>query len=502
MGSINLPPLERRGSQQPTWLALPSGGFDNGSGDDAIELAALAGLDLDEWQQDALRAACLVRESAPSKWAATTVDLSVGRQNGKGSLFEARQLAGLMLFGSKFAIHTAHELKTTAEHFLRMQQLIEGCPDIERHVMRIRTGKGDEAIEMRSGRRLRFISRSGGSGRGFAGVDDVYLDESMFLTQQMMQAIVSTQAARSRGGNPQLWRAGSAPYAGKPEQAYAHALFAMLRGDRRPKDSLYIDFGTTPPSADELRDAGSVERWVDLIVEDVDRWYASNPALGVRISEDFCRQELATLGPLGFAVERLGLVIPPEVAENRSGIDLERWGAAAENPDFELAPGCVVAVAVDEHGARGSLVAAGMVDGVTCFELVEQGGVGQLVAWLQRQAPGTIGHLVLNGSSHAPMVSTLLGASPFDVVRRTQAQAADAEAALVLSVADGTVRHRGDERMRSAVLAAEQVRVGDRWSWSLRQSQGDVTALKAAALATAEVSSGVAVHDPNEVFVH
>ena len=203
--------LERLGSQVPTWLEVPLDGFDNGSGDDAIGLAAAAGLMLDESQQLILRESLKVKASNHQKWAAFTVDLLVPRQNGKGTDLEARQLAGLCLLGDTFAIHTAHELKTTAEHFLRMQQLIEGCRDVERLVLRIRTGKGDEAIEMRSGARLRFMSRSGGSGRGFAGVDALYLDESMFLAGGMMRAIFSTMAARSRTGNPQLWRTGSAP---------------------------------------------------------------------------------------------------------------------------------------------------------------------------------------------------------------------------------------------------------------------------------------------------
>lgn len=500
MASTNLPLLERRGSQQPTWMGLPSDGFDNGSGDDAIGLAALAGLNLDEHQQLVLRAALMVKEGMPSKWAAFIVWLAESRQNGKGSILEARELVGLNLFRSRFSIHTAHELKTTAEHFLRIQQLIEGCPDIERNVLRIRTGKGDEAVEMRNGNRLRFISRSGGSGRGFAGVDDLYLDESMYLAEGMMQAIFSTMAAKSKVGNPQLWMTGSAPYANRPEQAWAHAQIGMLRSDRRPDNTMYADWGTPPPTLEEINAAGSVEAAIEALVQDVDRWYAANPALGVRISEDFVRQELAMLGPLGFAVERLGLVIPPEVAENRSGVDLEAFDGLVDHA--EMTVGAVVAVAVDEHGARGSLVAAQVVDGLARIEVVEQGGIGQLVAWLQRQQPGAIGRLVLNGASHAPMVSALLVPAPsFKVEKLTAGAAADAEATFISAVRDRTLRHAGDARLRTAILAAEQVQSGDRRSWSLRRSSGDITAAKAAALALACCRTGDA-YDPNEVFVH
>jgi hypothetical protein len=486
VASMTLPPAVRLGSPTPSWLGLPSDGFDNGTGDDVVELAALAGLELDEAQTLVLRAA--LSEKANGTWAAFIVWWLMGRQNGKGSGLEARQLAGLTLLPDKFAIHTAHELKTTQEHFLRMQQLIEGCPEIERQVLRIRTGKGDEAIEMRNGHRLRFISRSGGSGRGFAGVDALYLDEAMFLTAGIMQAIFSTMAAKSRRGNPQMWLCGSAPYGDRPDQAWAHAQVAMLRSERRPANTLYVDWGTAPPTVDEVLAAGSLDAAVAMLVQDKDRWYATNPALGVRITEEFLEQELATLGPWGFAVERLGLVIPPE-ADNRSGVDLERWVSLAGT--FELGAGAVVAVDVDEAGARGTAVASADVEIAgarrRAVEVVEQGGVGQLVAWVARQDAGVVSTVVVAGDGQARMIGPLLVAAgcSVPVVMRTSVEVASDEAQFVSQVDSGVLVHRGDVRLRASILAAEQRPMGDRWRWSRRMSHGDATALIAAAIAAA-----------------
>lgn len=501
MGSTNSPLLERRGSQQPTWLEVPSDAFDNGSGDDAIELAALAGLELDDWQQDIMRASLLVRESNPSKWAASTVHLVVGRQNGKGSLLEARQLAGLVLFKSDLAIHTAQALTTTAEHFLRMQHLIEGCPDIERKVMRIRTGKGDESIEMRSGARLRFLARGEKSGRGFAGVDDLYLDESMFLADGMMRSVFSTMAAKSKKGNPSTWVAGSAPYAGRPEQEWALKQLGILRSERRPPSTLYVDFGIVPPTAEELDEIGSLEAWIERAVNDRDNWYATNPALGERISEEFCEEELTKYGPLGFAVERLSLAIPPEDAENRSGIELADFDSAVD--EFDLNSGATIGVAVDERGARGALVAAGLVDGRTCVEVVASGGIAELVEWIRRQAVGAIGKLAFAGSSNGSMVVTLLGAECPLTERFSQQQVCTAEALFVDLVSSAAVVHRGDSRLRAAILGAEQSASGSsQWSWLLRKASADITPLKAAAIAAASCRTDADAFDPNEVFVH
>jgi phage terminase large subunit-like protein len=67
-------------------------------GREAVELAASAGLVLDEWQAFVLERALGVRENG--KWAAFEVGLVVPRQNGKGGLLEARELAGLFVLGS------------------------------------------------------------------------------------------------------------------------------------------------------------------------------------------------------------------------------------------------------------------------------------------------------------------------------------------------------------------------------------------------------------------
>ena len=75
----------------------------------------MAGLFLDDWQQFVLRHA--LGERADGKWAAQTVGLTVGRQNGKGSILEARELAGLFLLGEQLIIHTAHLQKTATQHF-------------------------------------------------------------------------------------------------------------------------------------------------------------------------------------------------------------------------------------------------------------------------------------------------------------------------------------------------------------------------------------------------
>src|SRR5262245_51350047 len=66
------------------------------AGSEAVDLAASAGLVLDAWQAQVLEDA--LGERVPGeKWSSMEVGVIVPRQNGKGSILEARELAGLFL---------------------------------------------------------------------------------------------------------------------------------------------------------------------------------------------------------------------------------------------------------------------------------------------------------------------------------------------------------------------------------------------------------------------
>src|SRR4051794_31653796 len=179
------------GAQRPRIAVVPDA--PSGAGEEAIELAATAGLHLDDWEAWSLDQA--LRERPDGKWAAFEVGTAVCRQNGKGSILEARELAGALLFGERLLIPSAHEQATSSEHHLRLVALIEEA-DFQRRIKRIVYGKGSEAIEFKDGTRILFKTRTGGGGRGFTG-DFVALDEAMILAEAFMGALVPTMAARS-----------------------------------------------------------------------------------------------------------------------------------------------------------------------------------------------------------------------------------------------------------------------------------------------------------------
>lgn len=104
---MTLQPSALRGWQKPRVSSVPE--YVSSAGTEAIELASSAGLHLDDWQQFALTS--MLGERADGKWAAFETALIVARQNGKGSVLEARELAGLYLFGEQLILHSAHEFQ-------------------------------------------------------------------------------------------------------------------------------------------------------------------------------------------------------------------------------------------------------------------------------------------------------------------------------------------------------------------------------------------------------
>ena len=336
------PPSVMLGVQRPRLLTQPAGVVAS-SGEEAAELAASAGLVLDPWQRFALDVA--LGERADGQWGAFEVGLVVPRQNGKGAVLEARELAGLFLFGERLILHSAHEFKTAAEAFLRVKVLVDNTDDLRKKVKQIRTSHGDEGIELLTGQRLRFVARSRGSGRGFSG-DCVVLDEAFNLGPQEMGALLPTLSARP---NPQVWYASSAPMT-TSVQLHAVRRRAVAGGSDR---LAYLEWSATE----------------DADPQDPAERAQANPALGLRIPAEFVEAEWSAMPPEEFARERLGIP-EPEPGSAAAAIPEGVWMALGD-PSSEWI-GRPVGVADVSPDGRCALVLAGLrADGVRHVELVD-----------------------------------------------------------------------------------------------------------------------------------
>lgn len=452
----------RTGLQRPRLLHLPPL-MASTSGPEVVELAELAGLVLDPWQCYSLEVGCA--EQPNGQWSSFENAVVVPRQNGKGGIIEARELAGLYLFREPLQLHTAHEFKTAQEAFRRILSLVENCDELRRKVARVRTSHGEEGIELLpqfGGCRLRFLARSNGSGRGFSGTT-VYLDEAYALLAAAMAALLPTLSAQP---NPQIWYFSSAAMA---TSTLLHALRRRaMSGDAGRL--AYLEWSIDPAIDDP---------------DDPEAWAKANPAMGLRISEEFIRSELDAMreGAMAeFLRERLG--VPDDPDGGNDLISPAAWAGLLDEGSQCVWP-AALALDVNPERTWASLVVAGARDdGLVHVEVVDR---RQGVDWVPERAAqlqDSLGLMVtvaasspafaLQDSLHSAGVSV-------DVVPAEQLSAW--LGVLVDGVRGAGLRHIGqaplDQAVRGAVVSA---RADVAW-WSRRKSDVDISPLVAATLA-------------------
>jgi hypothetical protein len=456
------------GAQRPRILHTPE--FVSSTGHEAVELAQMAGIDPDPWQEYVIHGA--LGERADGKWAAFEVGVEVARQNGKGGILEIRALAGLFLLEERLIIHSAHEFATAEEALERMAAIIEGCADLSRRVKAIKRSHGQEGIYLTNGQRLRYRTRTKGGGRGFSA-DCVILDEAMVIPDAMHGALMPTLSAMP---NPQLWYTGSAV----DQESMEHGLvFARVR-DRALKgeDPSLAYYGWSAPfdRPDEVASTAAA---------DPETWARANPALGIRISAEHIAKEQRSMDPRTFAVERLGVGDWPAIDGEASVIDLATW---AELFDEDSSPVDPVAFAVDVRPDRSAAtigVAGRRRDELFHLEVVDRRrGTGwvpercvELVA--RHRATGVLIDMASPAASLVPELEKL-GVRVVPINARDHARACGL---LFDLVEQRQLRHLDEQELLDALRGAAQRDLGDAWAWSRKSSLVDISPLVACTLA-------------------
>lgn len=460
------------GAQEPRLKRVPE--YVSSAGREAIELCALAGLDLDPWEQLVLMD--MLGERADGKWACYEFGLIVPRQNGKGSCLEARELMGLFVLGEGLLIHSAHEQATSSEHFRRLLTLIEGVPEFDQRVLKAVRGKGQEGIELRGGQRIFFKTRTQDGGRGLTG-DFVALDEAMKLRQATMRALVPTMAARSLVGNPQLVYAGSAIDAEKDEHG-----FVLSRVRERALSDEGVRLGYHEYSC-EGDDPSAVP---DDVAGDMRMWARANPGLGIRISPEYVSDERMALDARSFAVERLGIGDWCDVSGDAGRvISAEAWNALAD-PASKIASAHTFALDVDPGQAWATLSAAGVrEDGLYHVMVVEH---DRGTAWVVERTKERLeqfpsAQLVVDPRADLGALLTQLDDAGIQPIRTTAGDYKDACGGFYQAVIEKGLRYMPPQpELDSAVAGARTKPLLDAWKWS-RASGALITPLVSCTLA-------------------
>lgn len=438
----------RHGSQVPRFEHFPP--YFTTAADDAVDLAAVAGLNLDPWQEYVLRGA--LGERQDGRWSAFRVCLTIPRQNGKNAILEARELAGLLLFGEQVIVHTAHEFKTAYNSMVALMNRIKASELIEyvrggegiaadtdiRDIDGFKTGNQPQ-IAMKNGNVLQFAARSSGSGRGFTG-DLVVLDEAYALKSDEMAALLPTLSAKSQHGNPQVWFTSSA---GMPDSD----LLASLREEGMSGDAgrlAYFEW-SVPDDVDPL---------------DREAWYAANPGMGYRISEEYVFEEFKSFekvpdGIEKFKRERLG------VWARLGGETVFRAGLWAGLADEDSKPGDRFVFSVEIAGNRESAtvcLVSERSDGLTHVEVVDEregtSWIGSRLRELQEKHKPEAIWAIAGG--HADALSAEWRREGVRVRWLKWADYVKACGTVFTLISDGGLRHLDDPILNEAVESVQQ----------------------------------------------
>ncbi len=475
MTSLAVEPSDLLGAQEPRICSVPP--YVSSTGAEAIELAALAGLDLDPWQQFVLDRS--LGERPDGKWAAFEIGLVVSRQNGKGGLLEARELAGLFLLGERLIIHSAHQFDTSMEAFERLLALIENTPQLRRRIRPrgVSRSHGAEGIALQGGQRIRFRTRTTGGGRGFT-CDCLILDEAMIIPDAMHGALLPTLSARP---NPQVWYTGSAV----DQDIHQHGLVLSRireRGLKGDDPSLAFFEWSADRTFSELTPevAGSPELWAQ-----------ANPALGIRISQEYVSNEYASfMGGRGFVVERLGVGDWPNTDPNGlKVIDPEAWSDCVDQNSSITGKLYFAFDVTPDRSATCISVAGRRDDGEPHVEVIEhRRGTGWVVDRLVELAKkyrtrsvycdgyGPAGSLIPEIENHKLKVEALnakemaAGCGIFYDSVMTEADEDTGEIG-------PTLHHLGQLPLTQAVMGSSTRPLGDAWAWSRKNSTVDISPL-------------------------
>lgn len=495
------PPAARqdlRGAQTPRLSCVPD--YCATTGEEATELAALAGLYLDPWQQWVLRHS--LGERPDGKWAAFEVGLVVGRQNGKNAILEARELAELYLVapavGPRLIIHSAHQFKTSLEHFRRLTARIKATPELLAKVKHrgrlpvgIRDSHGEESIELIDGSRILFAARtsSGGQGAGFTA-DLLVWDEAWNLPDSVVGMVLPTVSAKTLL-TPGVQVFYTSQAVNQQTMPYGLQLARIRERGIRGEAALFFAEWSVDPDA--------FKRHPEM-AHDPLAWAQANPGLGVRIAAEHVAREAAGAMPwVEFLAHRLGIGDWPDTSEDAGRvISAEAWGDIAEHDQAKrITSAPLFAIDVNPSQTWGSIAVAGRrEDRLIQFALIEHArGTDWLIEkckFLRQRHPRC--RFAVHKSGPAAEKIAELKDAKLRVIELDSSDYALACSGFVTLVSERRGRYPHPQpELDDALAAARSQNVGDGWKWSRRNSTSpDISPIVAASIAAWAVEHGKA----------
>ncbi len=452
-------------------------------GDRAVAFSRRVGLTLDPEQELMLRSSVGMR--ADGKWQTREVGINVPRQNGKGEVLIARELFGLYELGEKLIIHTAHEFKTSAEHFNRLEAAIRDSPELLRRVHRRVSGQvdgfryshGEESVTLQDGSRIEFKTRTKSGMRGFAGVDLLVLDEAMIISEAAHSSAMPIIRASKAERGPQLWYTGSAV----DQETHEHGVVwarVRERGTAGDDESLaYLEWSLDYEHPDDVPD--------EVVVDEV-AWRSVNFAIERgRVTVEHMEWERRAMSYRGFVVELLGVGDWPSTDGSADVLlSVEDWAGLEDRESVLIDPVCIGFDVTP--GGQTAIVAAGRNEqGLMHVEVVHAnhgtGWVARALEALYRKHE--VVELVCDGYGPSAAIARRVDDAGIKVRRLDTNEFVMACVSFVDAVEQKSFRHIGQDELAAAVRGAKARPLVDRWAWSRTKSTSDIGGLVAATLA-------------------
>lgn len=427
-----------------------------------------------------------------------TILLLVGRQNGKTTVVEVKNLWKMYVLQVALIIGTAQNLDIAEESWDKAVEICEAVPELAAEIKQIDKTNGKKALKLVNGSRWKIAAASRRGGRGLSG-DDVNLDELReHQTWAAWGAVTKTTMARP---DAQVFAFSNA---GDDRSVVLNSLVKKGRAaaaDPANADPTMGHFEWSVPDDVKCtcqRTGGGLHS-DDCRLADRRLWAMANPALGYTISEASLRSALNTDPEEIFRTECLCQRVPM-MTPDWAVIGEAEWtriGAAA--PPREAMLPIAIALDVTPERSHTSIAVVGEVDGLTYAEITEhRRGTRWAIPWVvDRVKQWSPVRIVISKNSPAGSLikglETALAAEGLDVEVTTPSASDEAQACGAFvdaaspppeSGSEPTLRHLNQQVLDDAVRGAVQASLGDgAWRWSRKNSLVVISPLVAATLA-------------------
>ena len=334
-------------------------------------------------------------------FAAKSLCITKPRQNGKS--FAARWYALWMaMVCGRRVLYSAHHSRTSRDMFKQIVDMVESDEKFSSEVKSIYRAGGYEGVYFIKGGCIEFQTRTNSGGRG-GTYSVIIMDEAQELTPAQQDALLPTVSAAGEisdaKSQPQKIYIGTVPGPECQGTVFREMHDRVHAGE---SDVWWLEWGAIG------------EKLEDIDTEDVDLWYACNPAMGRRMRESTVRDEHDTMTRDGFARERLGWW-SPTAGRPEYVIPEAKWDAlATDDPpeDGKKAFGVRFSPDGSEAFLAAALLSAG---GTVHAEMVRRESMSAGTSWLAEFIAARSGEAsvcVIDGKSGVQGLVDRLGRMP------------------------------------------------------------------------------------------